>query len=39
MEIVDNKVLLLRTRNPGKYSMIPKSKVLGEGLDYARSQY
>lgn len=30
MEIVDNKALLLRTRNPDKYALIPKSKVLGE---------
>jgi SNF2 family DNA or RNA helicase len=28
MEIVDNKVLVLRTRNPQKYAIIPKSKVL-----------
>ena len=29
MEIVDNKALVLRTRNPHRYAMIPKSKVLG----------
>jgi superfamily II DNA or RNA helicase len=29
MEIVDNKALILRTRNPNKYSIIPKHKVLG----------
>lgn len=27
MEIVDNKALLFRTRNPGKYSVIPKHHV------------
>lgn len=48
MEIIDNKALLLRTRNPAKYSIIPKSKVVGDmgnglhevavhwGLDEAR---
>jgi SNF2 family DNA or RNA helicase len=48
MEIIDNKALVLRTRDPGKYNMIPKSSVLGEvseglyevavhwGLDEAR---
>lgn len=47
MQIVDNKVLVLRTRNPGKYSVIPRSEVVGEaggmsevavfwGLDEAR---
>jgi len=30
MEIVDNKVLVLRTQDPDKYSIIPKSAVLGE---------
>jgi len=29
MEIVDNKALILRTRDPSKYSIIPKHKVLG----------
>jgi superfamily II DNA or RNA helicase len=29
MEIVDNKALILRTRDPNKYSIIPKHKVLG----------
>jgi len=29
MQIVDDKALVLRTRNPDKYSVIPKSKVLG----------
>ena len=28
MEIVDNKALILRTRDPSKYSIIPKHKVL-----------
>lgn len=27
LQIIDNKALLFRTRNPGKYSIIPKSKV------------
>jgi SNF2 family DNA or RNA helicase len=48
MEIVENKALVLRTRNPQRYGLIPKSKVLGEvehglyevavhwGLDEAR---
>lgn len=30
MQIIDNKALVLRTRNPDKYNIIPKSKVLGE---------
>jgi superfamily II DNA or RNA helicase len=30
MQIVDNKALVLRTRNPGKYAVIPKHKVLSE---------
>ena len=30
MEIIDNKALLLRTRDPSKYSIIPKHKVVGE---------
>ena len=33
MEIVDNKALVLRTRNPQRYEMIPKSKVLGAVSD------
>ena len=47
MEIVEHKALVLRTRKPEKYSVIPKSKVLSEtngayevavywGLDEAR---
>ena len=28
MEIIENKALLLRTRDPGKYGIIPKSKVV-----------
>ncbi len=47
MQIVENKALILRTRNPHKYSVIPKHKVLSEsngtyeiavywGLDEAR---
>ena len=30
MQIIDNKVLLLRTRNPGKYGIIPRSKDMGD---------
>ena len=30
MEIVDNKALIVTTRDPGKYSVIPKSKVIEE---------
>jgi SNF2 family DNA or RNA helicase len=30
LQIVDNKALVLRTRNPGKYQVIPKHKVLSE---------
>lgn len=30
MQIIDNKALVLRTRNPEKYNIIPKSKVVGE---------
>jgi SNF2 family DNA or RNA helicase len=30
MQIVDNKVLVLRTKHPHKYSVIPRSKNLGE---------
>ena len=48
MQIVDNKVLVLRTRSPNKYAVIPRSKVVGKvekgltevavfwGLDEAR---
>jgi len=47
MQIVENKALLLRTRNPDKYKVIPKFAVVGEqdgvyeiavrwGLDEAR---
>ena len=47
MEIIDNKAIVLRTRNPAKYSIIPKHKILSElngvyevavywGLDEAR---
>lgn len=48
MEIVENKALVLRTRNPAKFGIIPRSKNLGEigdgvhevavywGLDEAR---
>ena len=30
MEIIDNRALLLKTRNPHKYSIIPKHKVISE---------
>lgn len=30
MEIVDNKALVLRTRNPRKYQVIPKHKIISE---------
>ena len=30
MEIIEDKALLLRTRNPQKYSIIPKHKVMSE---------
>ena len=33
MQIVDNAILVLRTRNPSKYGIIPKSKDLGPGKD------
>ena len=48
MQIIDNKAVVFKTRNPGKYSVIPKSRVVGEvengiyevavywGLDEAR---
>ena len=30
MQIVDNKALILRTKDPGKYNIIPKSQVVSE---------
>ena len=30
MQIIDNKALIFKTRNPDKYSVIPKSQVVGE---------
>jgi SNF2 family DNA or RNA helicase len=47
MQIIDNKLYLLKTRDPSKYSIIPKHKIVGEnngiyevvvhfGLDEAR---
>jgi SNF2 family DNA or RNA helicase len=30
MQIVDNKILLFRTRNPDKYALIPKHKIVRE---------
>jgi superfamily II DNA or RNA helicase len=31
MEIVDNRAVLIRTRNPAKYTVIPKSKIVEQG--------
>ena len=33
MEIVDNKAVLIRTRNPHKYTVIPKSKIVERNQD------
>jgi hypothetical protein len=30
MQIIDNKALVLRTRDPNKYAIIPKSQVVNE---------
>ena len=30
MQIIENKALLLRTRNPDKYNIIPKSKIVNQ---------
>ena len=38
MEVVENRILVFKTRNPGKYSVIPKSRALpreGGGYDVA----
>ena len=38
MQIIDNKALLFKTRNPQRYSLIPKHKVLpipGGGYEVA----
>ena len=38
MEVVDNKMLVFKTRNPNKYSLIPKSRAIprdGGGYDVA----
>ncbi len=38
MEVIDNKMLVFKTRNPHKYSLIPKSKAIprdGGGYDVA----
>ena len=38
MEVIDNKLLVFKTRSPDRYSLIPKSKVLpreGGGYDVA----
>jgi SNF2 family DNA or RNA helicase len=37
MEIIDNKALLLRTRSPEKYSVIPRSKVVEKHEDGSSS--
>jgi superfamily II DNA or RNA helicase len=37
MQIIDNKALLLRTRSPDKYSVIPRSKVVEEHEDGSSS--
>lgn len=33
MQILDNKALLFRTRNPAKYQIIPKHKIINEYVD------
>jgi hypothetical protein len=30
MQIIENKALLFKTRNPDKYSVIPRSKIVSE---------
>ena len=30
MEIVDNRAVLIKTRSPEKYAIIPKTKVVAE---------
>lgn len=37
MEIIENKALLIRTRSPGKYSVIPRSRVVEEHEDGSSS--
>ena len=37
MEIIENKALLLRTRDPGKYGIIPKSRVVEQHADGSAS--
>ena len=37
MEIIENKALLLRTRDPGKYGIIPKSRVVEQHEDGSAS--
>ena len=39
MQIVDNKALLFKTRNPSKYSIIPKHKVMSVGDGYEVAVY
>lgn len=36
MEIIENKALLFRTRNPDKYAIIPKHKVLEQSPELAQ---
>jgi len=37
MEIIENKALLLRTRSPEKYRVIPRSKIVEEHDDGSSS--
>tara|TARA_R110002126_G_scaffold47509_8_gene133048 strand:+ start:2104 stop:3666 length:1563 start_codon:yes stop_codon:yes gene_type:complete len=37
LEIIDNKALLIRTRSPDKYSVIPRSKIIEEHADGSSS--
>ena len=37
MEIIDNKALLLKTRSPHKYSVIPRSQIVEEHDDGSAS--
>jgi SNF2 family DNA or RNA helicase len=39
VQIVDNKALLFKTRNPSKYSIIPKHKVMSVGDGYEVAVY
>jgi hypothetical protein len=37
MQIIENKALLFKTRNPDKYSVIPRSKIVEEYEDGSAS--